>query len=188
MDAPPESFAPRPFVLLEHVRPDHPVHYDWLLATDPEGSGPLLSWRLATRLDRTRPAGPEPAVLHAARAAAHRAVYLTYEGPVSGNRGTVTRVASGTWCTPAGPTTGPDVGADVGTGLRAKAAAAAAAAPIAAPTIDAHIWPIALAWASGARNLAVITFGAGADVDHDAAFKGTRHPHEPIDRIELRPA
>jgi hypothetical protein len=60
-------------------------HFDLLLEHD----GALLTWRLASEpfLDDQRcPAVELPP---------HRLAYLTHEGPVSGNRGTVKRVAGG---------------------------------------------------------------------------------------------
>lgn len=71
------------FVLLAH---DHPVlHWDFML----EHGDTLLTWRLS-RIPAADgnpvPAEPLPD---------HRTVYLDYEGPVSGNRGTVRRVDAG---------------------------------------------------------------------------------------------
>lgn len=79
------SIMPR-YVILEH---DHPVlHWDFML----EAGDVLRTWRLAERpeLGRTIAAETLPD---------HRRVYLDYEGPVSGNRGYVTRwdVGSFTW-------------------------------------------------------------------------------------------
>ncbi len=66
------------FVLLEH---DHPVlHWDLMLET----GAALRTWRLA--------APPRLGTAIAAMALGdHRLAYLDYEGPVSGQRGTVTR-------------------------------------------------------------------------------------------------
>jgi hypothetical protein len=70
------------FVILEH---DWPIrHWDLLL----EDGDVLLAWRLLA----------EPAAgttVPAERNADHRKLYLDYEGPVSGNRGTVTRWDAG---------------------------------------------------------------------------------------------
>ena len=70
------------FVILEH---DHPfLHWDLLL----EDGDVLKSWRLLQ--------APETGVsVPAEHLPDHRLMYLDYEGPVSGNRGTVTRVAGG---------------------------------------------------------------------------------------------
>jgi hypothetical protein len=75
------------FVILEH---DHPYpHFDLMLE-----AGPVLwTWRLA--------ALPTELPVEATRVADHRLIYLTYEGPVSGGRGSVRRVDQGefTWRT-----------------------------------------------------------------------------------------
>jgi hypothetical protein len=69
------------FVVLEH---DHPeLHWDLLL----EVGEVLWAWRLR--------APPGPAAVPAERSFDHRLIYLDYEGPVSGNRGTVQRWAHG---------------------------------------------------------------------------------------------
>lgn len=71
------------FVLLEH---DHPVlHWDFML----ENAETLLTWRLS----RIPAADGNP--VPAEPLSDHRRVYLDYEGPVSGNRGTVRRVDVG---------------------------------------------------------------------------------------------
>jgi DNA polymerase Ligase (LigD) len=72
-----------PFVILEH---DHPfVHWDFMF----EQGESLRSWRLLTEpvLEQSIPAEQLPP---------HRKYYLDYEGPVSGNRGHVTRWDFGT--------------------------------------------------------------------------------------------
>lgn len=58
---------------------DHPdgAHYDLFL----ESGSTLATWRLS--------APPETGAVDAARIADHRIDYLDYEGPVSGDRGTV---------------------------------------------------------------------------------------------------
>jgi hypothetical protein len=72
------------FAVLEH---DHPTpHWDLLL----EHGDVLLTWRLS--------APPTPgAAVDAEKAFDHRLVYLDYEGPVSGGRGSVTRWDGGTF-------------------------------------------------------------------------------------------
>lgn len=66
------------FVVLTH---DHPfLHWDFML----EQQGSLRTWRL-----RQPPAAG--LVLEAEPLPAHRIAYLDYEGPVSGDRGTVQR-------------------------------------------------------------------------------------------------
>ena len=70
------------FVLLEH---DHPVlHWDLML----ECGHALRTWRLdrIPTVAATIPAEPLPD---------HRLAYLDYEGPVSGDRGSVKRVDAG---------------------------------------------------------------------------------------------
>lgn len=68
------------FVILTH---DHP-HLHWDFLVELEAGDFLRSWRLQQP--------PEPGVLIGAEAMAdHRRRYLDYEGPVSGNRGEVTR-------------------------------------------------------------------------------------------------
>ena len=75
----------RRFVVLTH---DHPVlHWDLML----ERGDVLRAWRLAE--------APLPGVAIAAEALAdHRRKYLDYQGPVSGERGTVVRWDAGTFC------------------------------------------------------------------------------------------
>ncbi|MFG0244094.1 MAG: hypothetical protein ACF8R9_15015 [Phycisphaerales bacterium JB054] len=89
-------------VVLRHDLSDGSHHYDWLI--EPMGSAAsadddatahpdrreLIAWRL-----------PEPPHSSAAlsmtadRLPPHRRRYLDYEGPVSGNRGSVVRIARG---------------------------------------------------------------------------------------------
>jgi len=65
------------YVILEH---DHPsLHWDLMLET----GAVLRTWRLLSP--------PGLCEGTAELSFDHRLVYLTYEGPVSGNRGTVTR-------------------------------------------------------------------------------------------------
>jgi hypothetical protein len=72
------------FVLLEH---DHPQrHWDLLL----EAGTVLRSWRLSA------PPGTAPEVV-AEPTPDHRLLYLDYEGPVSGGRGSVQRWDDGSF-------------------------------------------------------------------------------------------
>jgi hypothetical protein len=74
------------FAILAH---DHPApHWDLFL----EAGAVLRSWRLPVPFDPDRPVPAEPA-------ADHRLLYLDYEGPVSGGRGSVRRIDTGavTW-------------------------------------------------------------------------------------------
>jgi hypothetical protein len=65
------------YVILSH---DHPFqHWDLML----EHNGRLRTWRLAATLT------PGLVLVPAEALADHRLDYLEYEGPVSGNRGTV---------------------------------------------------------------------------------------------------
>ncbi len=69
------------FVILEH---DHPHrHWDLML----EVGAVLRTWRLLSP--------PGPGEGRAESSFDHRLVYLTYEGPVGGNRGTVQRWDAG---------------------------------------------------------------------------------------------
>jgi hypothetical protein len=72
------------FAILAH---DHPSpHWDLFLE-----AGPVLrSWRLPVPLCPGSAVPAEPA-------ADHRLPYLDYEGPVSGNRGSVRRIDAGTF-------------------------------------------------------------------------------------------
>ena len=72
----------RRYVILTH---DHPrLHWDLMLEVD----GALRTWRLS--------APPEPDVEIAAEPLGdHRLAYLDYEGPVSGDRGYITRWDAG---------------------------------------------------------------------------------------------
>ena len=77
------EFVPR-YAILEHDWPER--HWDLFLEAD----GVLRAWRLL--------AEPLPgAVVPAESAADHRLMYLDYEGPVAGGRGTVTRWDTGTF-------------------------------------------------------------------------------------------
>ena len=72
------------FVILEH---DHPcLHWDLML----EAGEKLRTWRLAEM--------PRPGCrMEATAIGDHRRMYLDYEGPVSGDRGRVTRWDLGTF-------------------------------------------------------------------------------------------
>jgi hypothetical protein len=73
----------RRFVILRH---DHPfLHWDFLIEEDEHAQ----TWRLMREPCLNEPILAEPL-------AKHRLMYLDYEGPVSGNRGSVVRVLSGT--------------------------------------------------------------------------------------------
>ena len=74
----------RRFVILKH---DHPfLHWDLLL----EEESSARTWRLLRKPCLLEPIPAEPLP-------PHRLMYLDYEGPVSGNRGSVERVLKGTY-------------------------------------------------------------------------------------------
>ena len=73
------------FVVLQHSGFGDP-HFDLMFETSP--GSPLATWRC----DQW-PFGEQP---NLEPLGDHRRAYLDYEGPVSGNRGTVRRVESGT--------------------------------------------------------------------------------------------
>lgn len=81
------------FVILEHDWPY--LHFDFLLEEDSH----LRGWRLATFPGRGEAISAE--VLPD-----HRPLYLDFEGPLTGNRGSVRRVERGTfeWIEPTGET------------------------------------------------------------------------------------
>ena len=78
-------------VILRHDLPDGSHHFDWLLANDAAGSLPLTTWRCSRRVDELGTAESMPAE----RLGDHRPIYLDYVGPVSGDRGHVSRVVTG---------------------------------------------------------------------------------------------
>lgn len=67
------------YVILKHDAP-RGLHWDLLLET----AGLLAAWAIVRSPD-------EPGEIPAEKLPDHRRVYLEYEGPISGNRGTVTR-------------------------------------------------------------------------------------------------
>lgn len=89
-------------VILRHHLPDGTHHFDWLLEpADPQVSHAaervddpnervLIAWRLT--------AWPIPvgSSIAAERLPPHRRLYLDYQGPIPGNRGTIRQVAAGT--------------------------------------------------------------------------------------------
>lgn len=78
--------VPRRFVLLQHEI--HGArHFDFMI----EDGGTLATWQLDRSPTLLKPGEEWPCL----RLAQHRAAYLTYEGPVSGDRGAVTRIAAG---------------------------------------------------------------------------------------------
>jgi len=78
-------------VILKHDTPDGQHHFDWLFAQDEPPTLKLKTWRVNTRPDQTEPGF----TLQTEKIFDHRTTYLTYEGPISDNRGHVKRVAQG---------------------------------------------------------------------------------------------
>lgn len=83
--APETKHTPTRFAILHHQLADG-EHWDLML----EHEGVLLTWQLP---QNPLVAGALP--MPARRIADHRTLYLSYEGPISGNRGTVRRIAGG---------------------------------------------------------------------------------------------
>ena len=76
------------FVVLRHVMPDSSprgTHFDLMF----EMGESLATWACEQL--------PPPSPVAACRLSDHRLAYLTYEGPISGGRGSVERVDSGTY-------------------------------------------------------------------------------------------
>jgi hypothetical protein len=88
--ADPSPVHPFSTVVLRHEESDGGHHFDWLIATDAAGELPLAAVRCLRRPDRE---GWEGMRVHAA--SEHRPRYLWFEGPLSGDRGIVERVAEG---------------------------------------------------------------------------------------------
>ena len=80
-----------PTVVLEHEMPDGTTHFDWLLGVDEDGKKPLISFRSTQRPDLLT--NNEWVDLEAQPD--HRPEYLTFEGPLEENRGTVKRLGVG---------------------------------------------------------------------------------------------
>ncbi len=80
------------FVVLEHQLPtesERPSHWDLLLEQPSAWGGMLLTFEV---FNPPVEWGPPTAVL---KLPDHRSLYLDYEGPISGNRGSVIRVLEG---------------------------------------------------------------------------------------------
>lgn len=83
-------------VLLHHQLPDGSSHFDWLM--ERPDSDRLISFRVGERIDTLvggSAAGGEVRRFAAEAMPDHRREYLEYEGPISGGRGMVSRVAAG---------------------------------------------------------------------------------------------
>lgn len=73
------------WVVLHHTLLDGSSHYDWLLES--AADAPLLSLRVSAPLG--------PGSFPSERLPEHRRIYLTYEGDIGANRGSVKRVQQG---------------------------------------------------------------------------------------------
>ena len=82
---------PLRFTVLHHDGIPEP-HYDLLLELP--GQDPLATWQIRISPEEW---GHPGVLLSAQRIADHRRLYLDYEGPISGHRGHVRRVATGTY-------------------------------------------------------------------------------------------
>lgn len=87
-----------PTVQLLHTLPDGSHHADWMIARDDSPTAMLVTFRLTQRLEELGEGHETPAE----QIGDHRRAYLTYEGPVSGGRGAVTRLSAGRVTTCAG--------------------------------------------------------------------------------------
>lgn len=77
-------------MLLRHELADGTGHFDLMFQRPPGRPEGLVTFRVQVRVDD--PSGFE---FGAERLGDHRPDYLTFQGPVSGGRGTVRRVAAG---------------------------------------------------------------------------------------------
>jgi hypothetical protein len=81
----------RRMVLLDHSGAPGGDHFDWMIQNGAEPGSALRTWRVMVRVDELVARDwfiGEPL-------AEHRAEYLTYSGPVGGDRGRVERVRAG---------------------------------------------------------------------------------------------
>ena len=83
------DMATTPTVQLRHDEPGDGWHIDWMLAS--AAADALVTVRLPGRLDRLEPGSR----MRGTWLGDHRRRYLTYEGPLTGRRGSVRRVAEG---------------------------------------------------------------------------------------------
>ncbi len=88
MPAAARGASARAFALLEHTTTDG-VHWDLLIEVPDRPD--LATWRLAAS-----PLATSAATIPATALPPHRRIYLEYEGPISGDRGHVRRIAGGT--------------------------------------------------------------------------------------------
>jgi hypothetical protein len=84
--------TPLPTALLHHRSPEGD-HYDWMIA-DPRENGPDGPlWTARVTMPSREWAKSDTWTIEVI--APHRREFLTYEGPISGNRGSVTRIDEG---------------------------------------------------------------------------------------------
>ncbi|MFW5652700.1 MAG: hypothetical protein ACOC0P_01540, partial [Planctomycetota bacterium] len=98
--------------VLRHETADGDVHFDWLLAVDDPPMRRLITARTSANPAEIVACGPHSdmgrhrvgtesdagtVVMAFEPIATHRVLYLTYEGPIPRDRGTVARVAEGWW-------------------------------------------------------------------------------------------
>ena len=89
--------------ILLHILADDTSHFDWLIERSPvDSTSPrhpdeqsLICFRAAVRPDHLAPQADPQAAIVVERLPDHRHRYLDYEGPISSDRGSVQRVASG---------------------------------------------------------------------------------------------
>ena len=89
--AAPTKESPFPTVVLQHELPDGTTHFDWLLATEPQGSKALISFRSPVQPNQV----VENGWVELESRPDHRPDYLQIEGPIDSDRGTITRLAQG---------------------------------------------------------------------------------------------
>lgn len=85
-------------VLLRHDLPDGSHHFDWMVELAIPDEHRLVTLRIPPPPAPADPPGPmDPAgrPFTAELLPPHRAAYLDHEGPIAGDRGTVTRLAAG---------------------------------------------------------------------------------------------
>ena len=87
-----------PTVLLRHLAPaeNGGEHYDWMMV-DPRTADDANARLWTARVTQPSSRWASLREWDVEMIGTHRREYLTYEGPVSGNRGTVTRVDEGTF-------------------------------------------------------------------------------------------
>lgn len=87
----PTKETPFQTIVLKHELPDGTSHFDWLLSVDAACKKPLISFRVSERPDLLN----ESRWVDLDARPDHRPDYLKIEGKLEGDRGVVTRLASG---------------------------------------------------------------------------------------------